>query len=418
MPSRRDGPPFHMTEMIDAEPALAVRILHRLAGDPNVQRLAASIRETSSAGRPIAVVGCGTSEHAAQAVAELIREGLELARFHPPEDGEIPPGNDPGDVSVVPAFAPGEAGSPVAWPAFEASLKWPPGRAGLVIGVSHEGGTWATNQAIDNAGTLGATVALITAAGRSPAATVSDIVIDTAEIDQSWCHTVGYLSPIIAGVAIQREILGLEFGRQAIESLDPLDVRAVLELALAPSAVASIEGMASHLAGCDQVIVVASGVDRIAARELVLKIEEGAHLPAAMRDVETLLHGHLAGMDGRTGLVAIAADGDDAEARGRRLGHVLRAAREIGIRPAAILAAESLAGYAGAIDPALTPSGRAVMATESSNLAGVGLALIATAVPLQLLTERIARARGVNPDPIRRDDPAYLRAAAASDPEA
>jgi hypothetical protein len=38
-------------------------------------------------------------------------------------------------------------------------------------------------------------------------------------------------------------------------------------------------------------------------------------------------------------------------------------------------------------------------------------ALVGSAVPLQLLTERLARARGVNPDPIRRDEAAYLRAA-------
>jgi hypothetical protein len=48
-----------------------------------------------------------------------------------------------------------------------------------------------------------------------------------------------------------------------------------------------------------------------------------------------------------------------------------------------------------------------------SSLPDAVAALLATAVPLQLLTERIARVRGVNPDPIRRDDPAYLRAAEA-----
>jgi hypothetical protein len=40
--------------------------------------------------------------------------------------------------------------------------------------------------------------------------------------------------------------------------------------------------------------------------------------------------------------------------------------------------------------------------------------LVGSAMPLQLLTERLARARNVNPDPIRRDDPAYLRAADAA----
>ncbi len=42
-------------------------------------------------------------------------------------------------------------------------------------------------------------------------------------------------------------------------------------------------------------------------------------------------------------------------------------------------------------------------------------ALFGTATPLQLLTERLARARGTDPDPIRRDDPRYLAAADAAD---
>ena len=42
--------------------------------------------------------------------------------------------------------------------------------------------------------------------------------------------------------------------------------------------------------------------------------------------------------------------------------------------------------------------------------------LLGTATPLQLLTERIARARGTNPDLIRRDDrPIYKSAAEAAD---
>jgi hypothetical protein len=48
------------------------------------------------------------------------------------------------------------------------------------------------------------------------------------------------------------------------------------------------------------------------------------------------------------------------------------------------------------------------------DLPPVVAALLGTAVPLQLLTERLARARGINPDPIRRDDPAYLAAADAA----
>jgi glucosamine 6-phosphate synthetase-like amidotransferase/phosphosugar isomerase protein len=316
-------------------------------------------------------------------------------------------------------FAPGEAGAPIAVQAFEASLVMLLGRRGIVIGISHEGGTWATNKALDDAGMRGATVGLITAAGGSPGATVSDIVVDTREMDQSWCHTVGYVSPILAGAFIG---WALAAGNEALGSpLDPMDpeaVRTLLATGLTAKSIASIEGMASQLATCDRVIVVGSGVDRIAARELVLKIEEGTHIPAAMRDIETLLHGHLAGMDDRTGLVAIAADGDpNWDERGRRISQLLRACRELGVRAGAIVTSGEWADYDAAIDRSLTPAGRVVIPRGYGSVAGVGGALLATAIPLQLLTERMARARGVNPDPIRRDDPAYLRAAEAADPE-
>ncbi len=46
-------------------------------------------------------------------------------------------------------------------------------------------------------------------------------------------------------------------------------------------------------------------------------------------------------------------------------------------------------------------------------------ALLGAAGPLQLVTLAISAARSTNPDPIRRDDPVYLRAAEVADtPEA
>src|SRR4029078_11293600 len=67
-PSLRPRPPFHMTDMIAAEPAMAVRILSRLAdGGGDAARLASVIRSTVEAGEPVITTGCGTSEHGAQA---------------------------------------------------------------------------------------------------------------------------------------------------------------------------------------------------------------------------------------------------------------------------------------------------------------------------------------------------------------
>jgi glucosamine--fructose-6-phosphate aminotransferase (isomerizing) len=196
-PSHRDGPPWWMTEMIAAEPALAGRVLRRLgvvrrsSGVPGVPpkleapgrdtpagRLAAAIRAALEGGYPVVVTGCGTSEHGAMAFAAIIADAVERAG--------IRNGGQPGAV--------------LARQAFEASLA--PQRRGLIIGISHEGGTGATLAAMNAAAARGATVAGVTVSRSAPIGALSPLILETAEIDRSWCHTVGYLSPILAGVAV------------------------------------------------------------------------------------------------------------------------------------------------------------------------------------------------------------------------
>ena len=381
-PSRRAGSPFHMTEMIQAEPALARRVLDRLAqpgSDP--ARLAAAIRATASAGRPVIVVGCGTSEHGALAVADILREASRAAG--------LPSGL-------------GEGGSPVAAQAFEGSLETTLGGSGaLVIGVSHEGGTWATNRALGSARDAGATVALITASAGSPGAALASIVVATEELDQSWCHTIGYLSPILVATAVGGHLAGIPIDSKAVAAL--------LATGLAEPAMAAEAALAGRLADANQLLVLGSGADRAAARELTLKIEEGAHIPTAMRDLETMLHGHLAATDRGTGLVLVLTEPAARGARIARALGVLRACREIGILVGAIVAEVA----SREIDPALTPAGR-ILVPDAPSLPGSVAALIGTAVPLQRLALALAIERGVDPDPIRRDDPRYLAAADAA----
>jgi fructoselysine-6-P-deglycase FrlB-like protein len=386
MPSRRDGPPYHTTEMILAEPALAERVLRKLAAPESpAARLADAIRKASAAGLPILVVGCGTSEHGALATAEILRDACRSA----------------GLPSTI-----GEGGAPVALQAYEASLEPTlAGPGGLVVAISHEGSTWATNRMLDAARTSGATTVIITVSAASPGAALADIVVTTDELDQSWCHTVGYLSPILAAAAVGAHLSGVPLGGAGIEAASRL-----LSHGLAPAQASAAETMARNLAGVDRLIVLGSGVDRTAARELTLKVEEGAHLPAAMRDLETMLHGHLAGVDSATGLVLLLAERNSRGARTARALGVLRACREIDVQVGAILAEV----VAEEIDPALTPAGR-IAVPDAPELAGPVAGLLATATPLQVLTERLAIARGVNPDPIRRDDPRYLAAAEAAD---
>lgn len=196
-PVRRDGPPFHMTEMIAAEPFVAERILDRLA-DPQgpAGRLAGAIGQAASSGASIVVTGCGTSEHGAQGVALIIREALRA--------GGLPSGQ----ATIVSAQA------------FELALDPPTG--GLVIGVSHEGGTEATIRALEASVDAGTRAAVITASAGAPvgAAASEELVLATVELDHSWCHTIGYLSPLLAGAATGAHLSG--------RALDPGPVRDLL----------------------------------------------------------------------------------------------------------------------------------------------------------------------------------------------
>ncbi|HEY8987772.1 MAG TPA: SIS domain-containing protein, partial [Candidatus Limnocylindrales bacterium] len=304
-PSLRAGPPYHMTDMIAAEPFVAERVLERLA-DPQgpAGRLAGAIGQAASSGGSIVVTGCGTSEHAAQGVAVIIREALRA--------GGLPSG----PTAVVAAQA------------FELALEPPTG--GLVIGISHEGGTEATIHALEASGAAGARTALITASAGAPAATAAspELVLETVELDRSWCHTIGYLSPLLAGAAIGAHLSG--------RAVDPAAVRDLL--AAGTQDEAGAERIAAVLADAKTLLTVGSGADRPAARELALKVEEASWLPSAMRDLETFLHGHLPATDASTGLVLILTDRDGRDERLARALDALAAARVIGLRAAAILA--------------------------------------------------------------------------------
>lgn len=364
MPPVREGPPYAMTEMIAAEPALAERLVRRLGTDLALGQLAVAIRGTATQGRPIVTTGCGTSEHAAMVAAELLTAALETTTVWPMQ-------------------------------ALEAARR-PPAN-GLLLAVSHEGGTWATNEALKAARAAGSITALITVSDRSPGAALADHVLQTSEQDQSWCHTVGYLSPVITAAALA--------GALRDEEPDALTTRAVLEASLhEPSA----EAAAAELVGCARLLIVGSGMDYPAARELALKIEEGARLPASALQLETIRHGHLAAADERTGLVLILTDAERwGETLVERSRAVLRSAVALGMPGAALLAAD----LGDDVPAALTPAGR-LGVPLAGRLSRPAAAAFATAIPLQLLAERLARARGRNPDSIGRDDP---RQAAAAD---
>ncbi len=369
MPEWRNGPPYAMTEMIAAEPALAERLARRLAEDSGVGELATAVRTAAGSAAPIVTTGCGTSEHAAMAGAEILNAALAAAGL-------------PQLVGAVEALE---------------SLRRTQAD-GLVIAVSHEGGTAATIEAMRSARYAGARTALITVSGTGPAATEAQIVVETAEQDRSWCHTVGYLSPLVT------------FGAVAAAVMDgPLDAVALRALLDAADQAQVADEVARQLLPCDRVIIAGFGVDYVTARELALKLEEGAHIPAVAHRLETVRHGHLAAADKRTGLLLVWSDAEELAPAivDRQLG-LLEAAAAIGMPAAAIL---DVANGPRVPSP-LTPAGR-LSIPSTRRMPRVAEALLGAAIPLQLLTERLARARGVNPDTLGREDPHQVAAAAA-----
>jgi len=362
MPPFRSRPPYVMSEMIAAEPAVAERLVRRLAKDPVLDRVASEIRAAADAGRPVVTTGCGTSEHAAMAIAMLVTDALGL-----------PAGSEVRSVQAL------------------ETLRRPLG-AGLLLAVSHEGGTHATNEAIRAARAAGATTALITVGPGSPGAALADHVVLTKEQDQSWCHTIGYLAPLVVGVALAAKL------RRS--RLDAAAIRALLDVSQDAHGPAEI---AAAMAGTDRLIVAGSGADAITARELALKVSEGARQPATALELETVLHGHLAAVTRWTGLVVILTDGSPAIlARAHRL---LEAAKALSVPATAIVADE----ISGELDPEETPAGRVVLPHTGRVPATAG-SLLASAIALQLLTERLARARNLSPDTLGREDAAQAAA--------
>src|SRR6266498_2208471 len=78
-PTRREGPPYHLTEMIAAEPSVAGRLIDRVGASASAAALADAIRASVQAGYPIVVTGCGTSETGGMGIVEILREALAAA---------------------------------------------------------------------------------------------------------------------------------------------------------------------------------------------------------------------------------------------------------------------------------------------------------------------------------------------------
>jgi len=242
------------------------------------------------------------------------------------------------------------AAQTAGWALQALELVLAPQEADALVVISHEG---ETKLALEAAQAFDGPVWLVTGKQDSPLAELADeVVVATPEVEQSWCHTASYTCAVAALAALRGEEVGALPGlvERALEHREPVS---------------------SH----DRFLVAGAGRDWPTAQEAVLKLREGAWIAAEAYETEQLLHGHLAAVDESVRAFVLEGEGRAAE----RGAEAVAALRELGC------------------ETTLVP-------TEHP---------VADIVRFQLLTLDLADARGIDPDPIRRDQPRWERAAAA-----
>ena len=227
-----------------------------------------------------------------------------------------------------------------------------PPECDLLVCLSHEGSTRLTVEAAE---AFAGPKWLVTGTPDSPLARLCDeVIVCTPELEQSWCHTASYTCAVAALAALRGE---------AIDWL-PGAVEDALE---APLLVTSHE----------RYLIAGAGRDWPTAQEAALKLREGAFVAAEAYQTEQLLHGHLAAVDESVRAFVLEGEGRASE----RARDAVAALQEIGT------------------ETSLVPTRHPVV----------------DIVPFQVLTVDLARARGVDPDRIHRDDERWARARAAYD---
>ncbi len=228
----------------------------------------------------------------------------------------------------------------------------------------------------------GARTCLITASGSSGAHRIAELVYPTPLEDASWCHTVGYLSPMLAGAAIAASL--------ARAPLDAEELSA--QLAACDAELEPIAASVAPFAGMARLLSVGSGLDAISAAEQALKIEEGAWIPTTSLHLETLLHGHLPAADAQTGLIAFLLDPRAPRERAARTLQALQAARAVGVVPLLVTSADYLPELAGESGP-----NRVVLPAAAARRRSAPCS--AGALALQRITLALSAAAGHQPRP-------------------
>lgn len=310
------------------------------------------------AARTLDIVGCGTSLFAGEVLRHAfeaaglrtdVREAYEYAAFPPP-------------------LADGDA----------------------LLAISHTGRTPDVVASARLPGRPRSAVVAVTDEPSSPLGTAAGWVLaDHRGHEPALPKTRSYISTLLRGLGAARGVA--EARGAVVPALGAAEKLAAPAAALIEQSWRQAEELAARFATVPRIIVIGGGPEVATANEAALKLTEAADQHADAWQIEEAAHGTWAST--REGELAIVLAPRGHSAAGSR---VIAGMRSVGAVTWAIGGDEHLSAEADLATPL----------PETASL----LAPLLTILPLYCLAERLAEARGLDPDIMRQDVPRYRAA--------
>jgi len=269
-----------------------------------------------------------------------------------------------------------------------------------VIVISHRGSKLHGNLAVERA--MEAKVSTIGITGKNSKMQGPDIVIETVEQDPSSTHSISYIGALTRLSQIAARLAALLGHTKQAQRLEQglAQIPSLMENILArEDEVRSIAREA--VAASRRIYFIGAGPNAVTATEGALKAKEAAYVTTEGFELEQAIHGPQVAFETADLLIPINVKGHGQA----RMADFLLAMSEIGSRTWLIgeipaVQAEELFKHEGWSRFAIS---------DGADLPEELTPLLA-ALPVQLLAEFLAAARGTNADSFRADQEAYKRA--------
>lgn len=271
-----------------------------------------------------------------------------------------------------------------------------------VIVISHRGsklhGTLALQRAVESG------VVTVGITGKNSKMQDADITIETVEQDPSSTHSISYVGALVRLGQIAARLAALEGHTRQAERLE----QGLAQLPALMEDILSREGAVRQIAQeavahSRRLYYIGAGPNAVTGPEGALKAKEAAYVTAEGFELEQAIHGPQVAFEAEDLLILISVKGP-AQAR---IADLLLATSEIGSHI-------WLIGEAPTAETAKLFSRQGW--TRFAICDGVDLpeelTPLLAVVPLQLLADFLASARGTNADSFRKDHAAYERAGA------